>query len=92
VSGKRSSPTVPAKKKKAPAETRTTVKMSNMNLISEAAPWIGKVEGYCFSRILVLPAFKVVGFPGSIFNKSDGGESGEKRQHQGDIRYGRYVD
>ena len=37
-------------------------------------------------------SFKVVGFPGSIFNKSDRGKSREKRQHQGDIYHCRDVD
>ena len=32
-----------------------------------------------------MPSFKVVGFTGGIFDKSDRGKSREKRQHQSDI-------
>jgi hypothetical protein len=44
------------------------------------------------SAVPLLPSLQVVGFPGSIFDKSNGGKSGEKRQHQGDIYYCRDVD
>ena len=73
ASGKRSSPTVPARKKNAPAETATTVAISSsvciVSAVRRAAP------GGIRTRHAV--------------DESDGGEGRQQRQCQGDIHGGR---